>query len=67
MKKRSRRRNVIVVQDVQNVLVIALNPIVDVIQHVDVVHRVKIYSIILIISLVKIANALHILAFSIGL
>lgn len=44
-----RRRNVIVVQDVENALVFVINPVVDVIHHVDVVHLVKIYLIILII------------------
>jgi hypothetical protein len=67
MKNRRKRRNVIVAQDVPNVLVIAINPTMDVIHHVDVVHLVKISSIILIISLVKIAIALPILAFPIGL
>jgi hypothetical protein len=64
MKK---KRNVIVEKDVQNVPVLALNPIVDVIHHVNANHRVKIYSIILIISSVKIVNVLPVLAFLIGL
>jgi len=64
MKK---KKNVNVEKDVQNDLVLALNPKVAVIHHVNAVHRVKIYSIILIISSVKIVNVLPVLAFLIGL
>jgi hypothetical protein len=64
MKK---RKNATVEKDVQNVPVLALNPVTVVIHHVDVVHRVKICSIILIISSVRIVNVLPVLAFLIGL
>jgi hypothetical protein len=59
--------NVVVEKDVQNDLVLVLNPPMDVIHHVNANHHVKIYSIISIISSAKIVNVLPVLVLPIGL